>query len=506
MRGCWQSRINRYQRRLAALILTLLIINHLSAVLVSAQQWNTQWTTPQKIQDLSILQRQLVMVADQNQTVHAFNGQVVEGQSVIVYTQWTLTQGWTEPTDILLSPYIDDVQVMDVFLDHTGMLHLLFASGNEISAHIYYSNAPAAVAGNAWNWRKPDLIGNSAQSPFNAALTGDSYGRLYAIYSGNQDGNGVYALVSEDLGQSWSTPEPIFFSYADDLLPFGTRLFLGESGLLHAVWNVVNTSGHGTSGYYAQLNTTNLLWSSPSELDVAVGLGIRTPSVIEHEKQVLVTYYNGNENANWWRLSNDGGRTWSTPMRVSREHVGTNGHVSFVVDGQGALHIFFGQRTHNQTHGMWHSRWRDNNWTAAEPIVSGPMNSMPGAEFDPTFASAVISQGNTILLTWTTDAQVRVLDVWYSSTVLGDVPALPVVPLPVPTATPLPTTIPIPTQALASPSPTAVAEEEPLAEEPLAEVDSGPSPVDLVILSIAPSALLSMAVFVLYRLHRHTLR
>ena len=132
------------------------------------------------------------------------------------------------------------------------------------------------------------------------------------------------------------------------------------------------------------------------------------------------------------------GVTFSTPVRPFSNHIGRNGSVSFVVDGSGDLHLFFGQRIAGgfdgttDLHGMWHSVWLDGNWGPVRPVVSGP----PSPSFDPYDASAVVSQGNVLLLTWRTDPGREIRSTFYAYHLL-DAPEAPLTPLPAPLAAPL---------------------------------------------------------------------
>jgi hypothetical protein len=90
-------------------------------------------------------------------------------------------------------------------------------------------------------------------------------------------------------------------------------------------------------------------------------------------------------------------------------------------------------------------------WTAVglepEAVVKGPSASDPIGDksFDPFAASAVISQGNVILVTWRTDPGLNANGVWYSYKVL-DIPASPVTPPP-PRSLSDPASISVPTSA-----------------------------------------------------------
>jgi hypothetical protein len=495
--------MSRFIFRSLVLMFVLLMMHDMHYSPAHAQQPGDQWMQQQRIPNLQVLAKPLILIADQNETVHVLVEQIIDYEQMIVYMSWSLAGGWTDPVDIILAPYKNSVQVLDVIMDENGMMHLLLNSGDELGAHLYYTNAPAAHASNAQAWQKPQLIGEETISPFSAALAAGQDGDLYVLYSGKREGNGMYAVYSDDWGKSWSLPDPLYFTYGEELRPFGAQLFPGETGYIHAVWNVVNGTGHGTSGLYAQIDTNTRRWSIPIELDSPVGLGILTPAVIEHNNNIFVTYYNGRSNSNWWRRSLDNGHSWSEPVRLSNSHQGTNGRVSFAVDSENTLHIFFGQRINELNHGMWHSTWQGNRWGPIEQVVAGPASSEPRMEFDPRGAGAVVSQGNTLLVTWNTDAQTKVLDVWYSYRVLNT-PSLPIIPLPVPTLSvePMPTLLPMAISPTPTPTPERVLFDQKTSIPP---AESGSNAVDIIFLSTIPSLLISALAVILYRRRRRDL-
>lgn len=469
--------------------------------LVAAQQ-SDQWSLPQRVPDIRNQHLPHAQVVDQNGTVHIFNhqdsddGQAVEGSAFIVYTSWTRQGGWAAPVDILLPLEAGIIRVQDAWLDNqTGLIHLVFYSGNEMGASIYYTRAPATVAGRASAWSAPKLVGERASSPATAALVGDEKGNLVLIYGGNRDGNGMYAVNSDDGGDTWSDSLLLLLTYDDQIWPAEAQLLWGQSGILHAVWTTYNKAGHGQTGHYANLDTEQWQWSEPIELDEAYGLGTITPAVIEYEGDVFLGYYNGRENANYWRRSGDGGRTWTAPVRVSPRHVGTNGAMSFVVDSNNILHMFFGQRIDQFNHGVWHSVWLGDRWSGVEPVFSGPMSQAPGKEFDPADVKAFISRGNVILLLWNTDAMVRVPDVWYSFLVL-DAPELPTVALPAPPPTATATATAAPAAPTRSPAP----KFDDQADDPNLALDPG-SPSAPLVFGVVPVALLIVGVVVVRRLY-----
>ncbi|MBW7885811.1 MAG: exo-alpha-sialidase [Caldilineaceae bacterium] len=415
-------------------------------------QARLDWMPQQPIPDYAVGVLPPMLVADQNRTVHAFVTQPLDTDEepgpdsnfAILYRQWTLDGGWTKPNDILLSPLKQQARVKGVFLDPAGIMHLIFYGGDEQDAYLYYSWVLAANAGNAHAWAEPLPIGPKPITPDVAQIAGDGEGNLAVVYSGNLgEGNSLYALYSYDHGITWSEPAPIFSTYRLDQKVFNFALSLGKSGILHMVWNVTDRDGRSVAGYYAQLSTLNGgSWSTPFVLDTPYGLGVSTPAIIEHGDQVILVYNNGlpepvtaegsyTPPVLWYRISYDLGQRWTNPFRPFNQHIGINGTLSLVEDGDGQLYLFFGQRIPKDntggfdTHGMWYSSWLGNQWSAAQPVVSGPQKP----DFDPYDARAAVAQGNVILLTWRTDPGNRGSFTWFSVARV-DAAETPIVPLP----------------------------------------------------------------------------
>ncbi len=393
------------------------------------------------------------MVADQNNTVHAFTtnnfGSRLEPDRVIVYSSWRFDEGWSYPTDILISPIRNQARIQGVFLDGDGYIHVLFMGGDDKGAEMFHSRAPAIHAGNSQAWTSPKSIGENAITPDYAVLTGDKEGVLVAVYSGDIERIGLYEVHSTDGGVTWSEPESIFLTFSNKWQTSDLNIHMGKSGRVHMVWNVTDERGENVSGYYTNADIGLWSWQEPMEIDENRGLGIAIPNVVEHQNAVWIIYNNGFEEevapVQWTKVSYDGGLNWSNPVRPFAEHIGRNGNIAFALDSREQLHLMFAQRYFKEgerraTHGMWYSTRINENWTSLSPVVEGYSELDEAAEvgFDPYDARAVVSQGNILLLTWRTDPGLSRDGIWYTYRRL-DSPALPVVPLPVPVPTALPT-------------------------------------------------------------------
>jgi hypothetical protein len=412
------------------LVILLISINQQQApTIVEAQ--NSGWSTPQTIPGYDPGTWPPILVADQDRTVHAFSSQPVqvgEGESAqaISYNRWTLEQGWTLPTDIILSPY-KDARITDARLDRHGVFHVVFFGGDNTGANIYYSKAPAANANDSQAWSVPIIIGENAGDPAAAVSFEGDPGTLYVIFSGRQPQHGLYVANSKDDGQNWSEPTPVFLTTSDKSNIDDLEVIRGQSGWLHAIWGVYDVGGQGRGIYYARSKDGNE-WSEPALLAAASeGLGTQKPTLIEYNHTLISLFIMPPKIT--MRRSIDNGETWDNPSIIFPRHVGVNGSLSLVIDGNNDLHLFFGQRiTGNpDIHGMWHSTYRDNRWTEPDAIIEGPQvtDVVNHKSFDPFQARAIVSQGNTLLATWRTDPGLDGNGVWFSYKSLN-IPKLPV--------------------------------------------------------------------------------
>jgi hypothetical protein len=387
---------------------------------------NAQWSPPETIPLYQLGTLPPILVADQNRTVHAFSSQLVDVGGgkflrVIFYNQWSLERGWTIPVDIIISPN-KEARVTDVFLDKNSIFHLVFFGGDQTSANIYYSQAPATMADNSLAWSTPIIIGENAGDPENAAIVEDDNGALSVVYSGREFGNGLYGVNSTDGGENWSDPTPIFLTRGDASNISMLHVIKSESGWLHAVWGVFDIGGQGRGIYYTR-SRDGIKWSEPFLLaDAQDGLGTQTPTIIEYKK-TLYALYNMTPKITM-RRSSDEGKTWDDPSIIFPRHVGVNGSLSLVIDGNNQLHLFFGQRISGNPdiHGLWHSTLLNSRWTEPDALIKGPriVDKEGLTGFDPYDARAVVSQGNVLLVTWRTDpGDIKDNGIWYSHAVIN---------------------------------------------------------------------------------------
>jgi hypothetical protein len=185
--------------------------------------------------------------------------------------------------------------------------------------------------------------------------------------------------------------------------------------------------------------------------------------VFEKDGKIVVFYNDGIPPTDvppslWMRISEDGGKTWTAPIRPFSVHIGRSGEHALAVDSRGNAHAVFVQRIRYQIKGeerplsgMWHSEFNGDAWSLPEGISIRYSGTPKIKGLKVMYAwhdvKAVISQGNVLLAVWRVDPGYPLQGVWYSYTILS-APALPKVDYAVitdegdnPTPTPPPVTI-----------------------------------------------------------------
>lgn len=424
------SRTKKSTVKLFSLVYLYLFYIVLAAALIlpvtGAYAQNTGWSYPEVMPSLDLNITPPILVADQDGTLHAFSSQFIETPNgnarVVIYNKWTLETGWTLPVDILLSPF-KEARVTDVYLDQEGFFNLVFFGGDETGADIFYSKVPHDEVANARFWMEPIIIGEQAANPEGAVFAQNAHGELIVLFYGRQFGNGLYVVKSDDNGDTWSFPTPIYIASEDTPYIFNIHVVNSKTGWLHVIWNVNSLGGQGRGIYYTR-SVDGEIWDQPVVLaEAKEGLGPTTPTIIEHNEE-LIALYNLPPKIIMQR-SVDNGISWQDPAIIFSRHVGVNGSLAPVVDGNNTLHLFFGQRISGSPdiHGMWHSVWENNRWVEPEAVIRGPriLDTTGYTGFDPYNARAISVQGNLLMVMWNTDPGNEMIQngAWYSYKILN---------------------------------------------------------------------------------------
>ncbi len=450
------------------------------------------WHPPEWIPGLVDSGLDPCFVIDAGGKIHVFHSQSSGNDSVILYSNFAVGVGWMEPVDIIFSDG-DQIQVSGAFFDESGMINLIYWAGNELHAGIYYSKASIVDAKRAMAWSAPVLIGRNAIAPTTVSVVNNQQGGIVLVYGGNDEGNGLYSVVSNDYGQTWSLPRSFYLTNSEVQWPSALQMLLDADEMVHAVWVLSDESGNGQRIYYASLTMNEGEWNTPTILAQSFGYEADTPSIIEFNQELIVVFHNDFPTTRYMTVSSDHGESWTTPIRLF-ELVGSNGAADFAIDSNNILHMFFGNRDDETLrHGVWHSEWKGDHWSTPVAIVSGPqvnVNEMDEEGFDPSNVQVFVSQGNLLMVVWRHDPTAGPKHIWYSYQYL-DTPKLPTQAISYPT----PTSLIIPTN---------ISNEEVIGTGNYAfsQSETPISTSQLFLLSITSVALLMILVFINRSRHR----
>ncbi len=415
-------------------------------------QITNQWSSIQQIPNFQDTARAPLLVADRERNIHVFNYESITPlQNAIMYRKWNPEDGWSPPVDIILVGLGGGPQTLQgAVIDENQTIHIIFYIGTDQSGDMYYSFAKANKANDASSWAKPIIIGKKAGPlPF-ANLSISENKQLFVFYGSELEGNGLYMVQSENLGENWSQPLPLYIVTQDKRWPAAIRSTIGPDGTVHVVWSIVSDLGVGEEIHYGRLN---------SELN---GLEIETiiakregsdystswPEIIHDGKQLILLFQDSFPATRFMTISKDNGETWTLPIQPF-PYIGEYEFTSMKKDSNSEIHLVLGNRIGNpEIHGMWYSKWLGNRWSSLEPITSGPVTS----GYDPSAPQSVILQGNILFVTWWNNVQRdKLTGAWFSYKKL-DAQELSIVPINTPTATstPIETSIATPTEQISA--------------------------------------------------------
>jgi hypothetical protein len=374
------------------------------------------WEVPERIPGMVDTRLDPYFVVDSAGKLHMFNSQELNNRIVIMYSKWAVGVGWSIPVDIISLEGLQQ-RIGGAFVDDKGMINIVFWGGDGLHADIYHSTAPISECMHAVSWSKPVLIGPNAIAPTTVNVVTNESGYIVVVYSGDGQGYGLYNVKSYDYGLTWTSTEQIYLTGSNLLWPSALQMEITEDEVIHAVWALGDTTGNSRRIFHTSLPSMIEEWREPKVLAEAIDYEADTPNIIDYNGRLVVVYHNDLPTTRFSIYSDDNGESWSSPVRIS-SLIGSNGPAAFVVDGNNTLHLFFGNRTEdNSKHGVWHSTWLGERWSIPKAVIAGPQIFVgPNGEegFDPDSVQAMVCQGNVLFLAWRHDPSAGPIHLWYT--------------------------------------------------------------------------------------------
>lgn len=391
----------------------------------------------------------------------------------------TLRNGvWSEPNNVLV-PAVGGYTVRNsIQMGRDGRLHVVFRSVVAIN----YTSAPWQEALSPTAWREPQRVTDGGA--YYTELGIDSKNHLHMLWSeavvdapgdpprACRNCSDLYYRHSEDGGQNWSLRINLSNSPDGENRP---QIVIDSQDRLHVVWDegVDWYAGQGVpkNGVYRRSDDGGKTWTAPVRFSLPRDAVQQTALALDDAGNPLVVYRSVATSTVYYSLSPDGGDSWVGPFEIpgvyARNLLDNDlDRYALAGDSAGRIHLIMSgsavpwEAGANYRLQLLHLTWDGRNWSKREVIQDNGLY--------PEWPRMAISNGNELHVTWFTRSPQDLFQseraryrVWYSSLV---VPAPIQVPLPQFTPTPvlLPTLPPTPVVApTPTPLPAEIADQRP---------------------------------------------
>ncbi|NLE45719.1 MAG: exo-alpha-sialidase [Chloroflexi bacterium] len=297
---------------------------------------------------------------------------------------------WSVPVDVIADPNGAATFWPQHAVDVYGRMHIVWVGTN---AQLFHSRAPSASACHAGSW-ETTLVPTSEQVLYgNIAV--DAIGTLHLVYAAR--GKDIYYMRSADGESSWTQPVVISSVSSSTATSFPS-LAVDPNGGIHVVWeeNQLPDGVPDLGIFSAQSQDGGATWSFPLRLSPP-GSGYTQPNITALNDGSVHVFWNGRAatRGRYHRWSTDGGTMWTQDQEFIPKAAGggQTGFPRFTTDSRGRLHLVSG------TDAVTYAIWNEQRWL--QPTISIIPHTLE-------YADIAISGGNRLHVV-ATDFQ----RVWY---------------------------------------------------------------------------------------------
>jgi hypothetical protein len=321
------------------------------------------WSQPSPVTDDPLEVEVVELVATGDDLIHAFFCQ--RQDPVIYYTSWD-GELWSHITPVLKLP---DGEAGSPAIAAGPENELFLIAPNNRGA-LYFSWALSDSAVIASSWSTPTRLEISHDGQIGSVdVAWDAAGTLYVVYSVpvNEE-RGIYLVLSEDQGTTWSEPVQVFDGAAAGFDLVGApSLVTSDNGVLHIIWKEQSIQGDGVpqplSLFYTRSEDGGHTFN---EAALVVEESVTWREIVSDENGNLHLLWQWQDTMTtvWDQVSFDGGRSWQYPQGLPEEGM----TVAIMIDSVGRLNLV-DAGLGSLGHWLWDgSRWQPQtplHWTLA---------------------------------------------------------------------------------------------------------------------------------------------
>lgn len=326
------------------------------------------WKIPVQITSINQRISQLISVSDEKNNIHTFwlQSSSVGGSEAktLYYSKWSNGE-WSKPISVLSESNEQPIQFY-VSADIPNRLLLTWVDGQ--TGGIMFSWVNSDRVANRSEWDTPVYVPTISPITSSPKILADVSGRIIITYAVPlNERRGVYYVLSDDAGRTWSGPFLIFDAFVAGWDGVDKpEIGLSGDGRLHIVFERFTLQGDQRRSmgiYYSQSVDGGRTWSDAEMVSEQPISWSRIVGFAENTVHRLWQERNGTNLVDFHQFSQDGGESWSKPVSVG---AGTDEicSPSIDVDKSGNIHIL--QLVENDGISIIHHEWNGLQWSMQE--------------------------------------------------------------------------------------------------------------------------------------------
>ncbi len=352
---------------------------------------SSAWSIPDSFSARENSIQSLHSVADLNGAIHA----IWLEPSGIYHSKWEGDQ-WIVSSKIINGSFVESDELA-IAIDSNGIIYIVWTQDENGELFFSWANSSKATDKNEWiepirvttqnnNFNSPDILINNQS-------------RIFIVYTiPINEGRGVYSVISDDIGNSWSDPVKIFDAVSD-----GWEI-VGNTQIVEVIPNqyMITIEKATLSGGRYEIHffkyfpntqeiSTNFLVNqniSYSELDNVLFGTVHEVWQSENEDQLQI----------WHTFSTNAGEDWEQPGIVTSLGE-VPGPFTLSLTNSNNANLTYISQTGSEFLRLNHIMWNNSNWDYIDDIQL----QLSDIESIQEMSSAISSNGDLVVIYATKD-------------------------------------------------------------------------------------------------------